>query len=147
MNGRSILLVEDNPDDEALAVRALRRSRITNEIVVVRDGVEALDYLFGTGNYVGRDTTVQPTVILLDLKLPRMDGIEVLRHLRANESTRLLPVVILTTSEEEQDLLASYSLGCNSYVRKPVDFVQFSEAVQQLGMYWLLLNESPPSRS
>jgi CheY-like chemotaxis protein len=146
MNGRSILLVEDNPDDEALAIRALRRSRITNEIVVVRDGVEALDYLFGTGNYADRDTAIQPTVILLDLKLPRMDGIEVLRHLRANESTRLLPVVILTTSEEEQDLLASYSLGCNSYVRKPVDFVQFSEAVQQLGMYWLLLNESPPSR-
>jgi len=146
MNGRSILLVEDNPDDEALAIRALRRSHITNEIVVVHDGVEALDYLFGTGIYAGRDTTVQPTVILLDLKLPRLDGIEVLRRVRADERTRLLPIVVLTTSEEEQDLLDSYSLGCNSYVRKPVDFVQFAEAVQQLGMYWLLLNEPPPSR-
>ncbi len=146
MNGRSILLVEDNPDDEALAIRALRRSRITNEIVVVHDGVEALDYLFGTGMYAGRDTTIQPTVILLDLKLPRLDGIEVLRQVRADERTRLLPIVVLTTSEEEQDLLDSYSLGCNSYVRKPVDFVQFAEAVQQLGMYWLLLNEPPPHR-
>ncbi|WP_254721772.1 response regulator [Kovacikia minuta] len=146
MNGRSILLVEDNPDDEALAIRALQRSHITNEIVVVHDGVEALDYLFGTGAYADRDMTIQPTVILLDLKLPRLDGIEVLRRLRSNESTKLLPVVILTTSEEEQDLLNSYSLGCNSYVRKPVDFVQFSQAVQQLGMYWLLLNEPPPHR-
>ncbi|MGA7936472.1 MAG: response regulator [Kovacikia sp.] len=145
MNARSILLVEDNPDDEALAIRALRRSHITNEIVVAHDGVEALDYLFGRGIHAGRDTTVQPTVILLDLKLPRMDGIEVMRHLRANEITRLLPIVILTTSEEEQDVLNSYSLGCNSYIRKPVDFIQFSEAVQQLGMYWLLLNEPPPT--
>jgi CheY-like chemotaxis protein len=143
---RSILLVEDNPDDEALAIRALRRSRITNEIVVVHDGVEALDYLFGRGAYAERNLNNQPAVILLDLKLPRMDGIEVLRELRAHESTRLLPIVILTTSEEEQDVLNSYSLGCNSYVRKPIDFLQFSQAVQQLGMYWLLLNEAPPSR-
>ncbi|MCL6435306.1 MAG: response regulator [Leptolyngbyaceae cyanobacterium HOT.MB2.61] len=143
---RSILLVEDNPDDEALAIRALRRSRITNEIVVVHDGVEALDYLFGRGDYAGRNLNNQPAVILLDLKLPRMDGIEVLRELRAHESTRLLPIVILTTSEEEQDVLNSYSLGCNSYVRKPIDFLQFSQAVQQLGMYWLLLNEAPSSR-
>ncbi|WP_421655454.1 response regulator [Leptothermofonsia sp. ETS-13] len=142
---RSILLVEDNPDDEVLAIRALRRSRITNEIVVVHDGVEALDYLFGRGAYAGRDLSNQPAVILLDLKLPRMDGIEVLRELRAHESTRLLPIVILTTSEEEQDVINSYSLGCNSYVRKPIDFLQFSQAVQQLGMYWLLLNEAPPS--
>ncbi|QZZ22980.1 response regulator [Leptothermofonsia sichuanensis E412] len=146
VSGRSILLVEDNPDDEALAIRALQRSRITNEIVVVHDGVEALDYLLGQGTYAGRDTSVQPAVILLDLKLPRMDGIEVLRQLRSHETTRLLPVVVLTTSEEEQDVLNSYSLGCNSYIRKPVDFIQFSQAVQQLGMYWLLLNEPPPSR-
>lgn len=146
MNGKAILLVEDNPDDEALAIRALQRSRITNEIVVAHDGVEALDYLFGTGAYADRDISVQPAVILLDLKLPRIDGIEVLRQLRANERTRLVPVVVLTTSAEEQDLLNSYSLGCNSYVRKPVDFVQFAQAVQQLGMYWLLLNEPPPQR-
>lgn len=142
---RSILLVEDNPDDEALAIRALQRSRITNEIVVVHDGVEALDYLWGQGTYAERNTSIQPAVILLDLKLPRMDGIEVLRQLRSHEITRLLPVVVLTTSEEEQDLLNSYMLGCNSYIRKPVDFIQFSQAVQQLGMYWLLLNEPPPS--
>jgi CheY-like chemotaxis protein len=146
INGRSILLVEDNPDDEALAIRALQRSRITNEIVVAHDGVEALDYLFGRGTYAGRDISLQPAVILLDLKLPRVDGIEVLRQLRSHENTRLLPVVVLTTSEEEQDLLNSYSLGCNSYIRKPVDFIQFSQAVQQLGMYWLLLNEPPPTR-
>ena len=139
-----ILLVEDNPDDEALAIRALKRNHIRNEIVVAHDGVEALDYLFGTGIYAGRDLCVKPTVILLDLKLPRIDGIEVLRRLREDESTKLLPVVILTTSREEQDLLNSYSLRCNSYIRKPVDFLQFSEAVRQLGMYWLLMNEPPP---
>ena len=139
-----ILLVEDNPDDEALAIRALKRTHIRNEIVVAHDGVEALDYLFGTGIYAGRDLCVKPTVILLDLKLPRIDGIEVLRRLREDESTKLLPVVILTTSREEQDLLNSYSLRCNSYIRKPVDFLQFSEAVRQLGMYWLLMNEPPP---
>lgn len=138
-----ILLVEDNPDDEALAIRALRRNHISNEIVVARDGVEALDFLFGTGIHTGRDISIKPTVILLDLKLPRIDGLEVLRRLRADKRTSLLPVVILTTSSEEQDLLKSYSLGCNSYIRKPVDFIQFTEAVRQLGMYWLLMNEVP----
>ena len=146
MNIKTILLVEDNPDDEALTIRALKRSRIVNDVVVAHDGVEALDYLFGTGQYEGRDLTLQPTVILLDLKLPRIDGIEVLRRIRADSRTALLPVVVLTTSSEEQDLIDSYSLGCNSYVRKPIDFVQFSEAVQQLGMYWLLMNEAPPIR-
>ena len=139
-----ILLVEDNPDDEALAIRALKRNHISNEIVVAHDGVEALDYLFGTGVYAGRDIRVKPTVILLDLKLPRVDGIEVLRRLREDERTSLVPVVVLTTSNEEQDLLDSYSQGCNSYIRKPVDFIQFSEAIRQLGMYWLLMNEPPP---
>lgn len=143
-SSKTILLVEDNPDDEALAIRALKRHHISNEIVVAHDGVEALDYLFGTGPYVGRDISAKPTVILLDLKLPRVDGLEVLRRLREDERTRLLPVVILTTSREEQDMLSSYSLGCNSYIRKPVDFVQFSEAIRQLGMYWLLMNEPPP---
>ncbi len=141
---KSILLVEDNPDDEALAIRALKRHHISNEIVVARDGVEALDYLFARGKYIDRDTNIKPTVVLLDLKLPRVDGLEVLRQLRANDRTRLLPVVVLTTSSEEQDMLSSYSLGCNSYIRKPVDFVQFSEAIRQLGMYWLLINEAPP---
>lgn len=139
-----ILLVEDNPDDEALAIRALKRHHISNEVVVARDGVEALEYLFGTGMYAGRDISIKPTVILLDLKLPRVDGLEVLRRLRGDERTKLLPVVVLTTSNEEQDMLSSYSLGCNSYIRKPVDFVQFSEAIRQLGMYWLLMNEPPP---
>ncbi len=141
---KTILLVEDNPDDEALAIRALKRNHISNEIVVAHDGVEALDYLFGRGIYVGRNVNLQPAVVLLDLKLPRVDGLEVLRELRENERTRLLPVVVLTTSSEEQDMLNSYSLGCNSYVRKPVDFIQFSEAIRQLGMYWLLMNELPP---
>jgi CheY-like chemotaxis protein len=139
-----ILLVEDNPDDEALAIRALKRNHISNEIVVAHDGVEALDYLFGTGIYAGRDIRTKPTVILLDLKLPRIDGIEVLRSLRGDDRTKLVPVVILTTSSEEQDMLDSYSLGCNSYIRKPVDFIQFSDAIRQLGMYWLLMNEAPP---
>jgi CheY-like chemotaxis protein len=139
-----ILLVEDNPDDEALAIRALKRHHIGNEIVVARDGVEALDYLFGMGIHADRDVTNQPSVILLDLKLPRVDGLEVLRRLRDDVRTRFLPVVILTTSSEEQDVINSYSLGCNSYICKPVDFVQFSEAIRQLGMYWLLMNESPP---
>lgn len=143
-NNKTILLVEDNPDDEVLAIRALKRNHISNEIVVAHDGVEALDYLFGTGVYAGRDISVKPTVILLDLKLPRIDGIEVLRCLREDERTKLLPVVVLTTSSEEQDMLNSYSLGCNSYIRKPVDFIEFTEAVRQLGMYWLLMNEPPP---
>jgi CheY-like chemotaxis protein len=148
MNGNSndkvILLVEDNPDDEALAIRALKRHHIGNEIVVAHDGVEALDYLFGTGMYAKRDVNSKPAVVLLDLKLPRVDGLEVLRRLREDERTKLLPVVVLTTSSEEQDLLDSYSLGCNSYIRKPVDFLQFSEAIRQLGMYWLLMNQPPP---
>ena len=143
-SAKTILLVEDNPDDEALAIRALKRHHISNEVIVARDGVEALEYLFGTGMYAGRDISIKPTVILLDLKLPRVDGLEVLRRLRGDERTKLLPVVVLTTSNEEQDLLDSYSLGCNSYIRKPVDFLQFSEAIRQLGMYWLLMNEPPP---
>jgi CheY-like chemotaxis protein len=144
-NHKIILLVEDNPDDEALAIRALKRHHIGNEIVIAHDGVEALDYVFGTGAYEGRDTSNKPSVVLLDLKLPRVDGLEVLRRLRADERTKLLPVVVLTTSSEEKDLISSYSLGCNSYIRKPVDFVQFSEAIRQLGMYWLLMNETPPA--
>jgi CheY-like chemotaxis protein len=139
-----ILLVEDNPDDEALAIRALKRHHVGNEIVVAHDGVEALDYLFGTGIYADRDISIKPSVVLLDLKLPRIDGLEVLRRLRQDERTKLLPVVILTTSSEERDLLDSYSLGCNSYICKPVDFLQFSEAIRQLGMYWLLMNQTPP---
>ncbi len=141
---KTILLVEDNPDDEALAIRALKRHHISNEIIVARDGVEALDYMFGTGIFAGRDISLKPTVILLDLKLPRIDGIEVLRRLREDERSKLVPVVVLTTSSEEQDMLNSYSLGCNSYIRKPVDFIQFSDAIRQLGMYWLLMNEPPP---
>jgi CheY-like chemotaxis protein len=146
MNGSNkiILLVEDNPDDEALALRALKRHHIGNEVVVAHDGVEALDYLFGTGLYLGREVAIKPAVVLLDLKLPRVDGLEVLRRIREDERTKLLPVVVLTTSSEEQDMLDSYSFGCNSYIRKPVDFVQFSEAIRQLGMYWLLMNEPPP---
>ncbi|ACC82066.1 MULTISPECIES: response regulator [Nostoc] len=139
-----ILLVEDNPDDEALTLRALKKNNIMNEVVVARDGVQALDYLFGKGVYADRDMSVMPNLILLDLKLPKMDGLEVLRHLRADERTKILPVVILTSSKEEQDLINGYSLGANSYVRKPVDFSQFSEAVRQLGLYWFVLNESPP---
>ncbi len=139
-----ILLVEDNRDDEALTLRALKKNNIKNEVVVAHDGVEALDYLFGTGAYAGRDLTDMPHVILLDLKLPRVDGLEVLRRLRADERTRLLPVVILTSSNEDQDRINGYGLGANSYVRKPVDFAQFIEAVRQLGLYWLILNEPPP---
>ena len=144
MGKKVILLVEDNPDDELLAIRALKKNNIMNEVVVARDGVEALDYLFGTGIYAGRDMSVMPQVILLDLKLPKIDGLEVLRRLRDDERTKLLPVVILTSSKEELDLTTSYSLGANSYIRKPVDFVQFTEAIKQLGLYWLVLNESPP---
>jgi two-component system response regulator len=139
-----ILLVEDNPDDEALTLRALRRANVKNDVVVARDGVEALEYLFGTGAYAGRDPRVLPQVVLLDLKLPKVDGLEVLRQVRQDERTRLLPVVILTSSNEEEDRVAGYSLGANSYVRKPVDFGHFAEAVRQLGLYWLLLNQGPP---
>lgn len=144
MLNKIIMLLEDNPDDEALTRRALRKNNIQNEVVVARDGVEALDYLFGTGVYAGRDTRIKPLVILLDLKLPKIDGLEVLRRLRNDERTRFIPVVVLTSSKEEPDLINSYSFGCNSYIRKPVDFVQFVEAVRQLGLYWLVLNEVPP---
>ena len=143
MEERVILLVEDNPDDEALTLRALKKNNITNKIVVARDGVEALDYLFGTGMYAGRDTGSQPELILLDLKLPKVDGFEVLTKLRADERTKLLPVVILTSSKEQHDVLNGYGLGANSYVRKPVDFQAFVDAVLQLGLYWLVLNERP----
>jgi two-component system response regulator len=141
-----ILLVEDNPDDEMLTLRALQKNNIKNEVVVARDGVEALDYLFGTGKYSQRDPNQAPHVILLDLKLPKLDGLEVLRRLRADTRTKLLPVVILTSSNEDQDRLMGYDLGANSYVRKPVDFNQFIDAVRQLGLYWLILNERPPAR-
>jgi len=146
MKDKIILLVEDNPDDEELAVRALKKSNIANELVIVRDGQEALDYLFGEASYAGRDTSKMPAVILLDLKLPKLDGLGVLRRLRADERTKLLPVVILTSSNEEKDRITGYGLGANSYVRKPVDFNQFGEATRQLGLYWLLLNEPPPIR-
>jgi CheY-like chemotaxis protein len=141
MTDKVILLVEDNPDDEALTLRAFRKSNIRNEVLVARDGVEALDFLFGTGLHTGRGAVV-PQVVLLDLKLPRLDGIEVLRRIRGDERTRLLPVVILTSSKEERDLIDSYSLGANSYVRKPVDFEQFLDAARSLGLYWLVLNET-----
>jgi CheY-like chemotaxis protein len=141
-----ILLVEDNPDDELLTLRALKQNHIQNEVLVAHDGVEALDFLFGTGQHAGRDASLLPQVILLDLKLPRLDGLEVLRRVRAHERTRLLPVVILTSSNEEEDRVSGYGLGANSYVRKPVDFGQFAEAVRQLGLYWLLLNEPAPTR-
>ena len=140
-----ILLVEDNPDDEALTIRAFAKHKIHNEIVVVRDGAEALDFLFGTGVHAGRDLSVMPHVVLLDLKLPKIDGLEVLRRIRADDRTRLMPVVILTSSNEERDLIEGYSLGANSYVRKPVDFAQFVEAVRQLGLYWLVLNSRAPN--
>lgn len=140
-----ILLVEDNFDDEELMLRVLRKHNIANEVIVARDGVEALDFLFGTGPHAGRDLRQQPQVVLLDLKLPKVDGLEVLRRLRAKPQTRCLPVVILTSSREEQDRVQGYALGANSYVCKPVDFNQFTEAVRQLGTYWLLLNEPPPA--
>ena len=142
MKEKVILVVEDNPRDEALTLRALKKSNVVNDVVVVRDGVEALDYLFGTGTHEGRDTSVLPQMVLLDLKLPKVDGLEVLQRIRADASTKLLPVVILTSSKEEQDLAQSYTLGANSYMRKPVDFAQFSEAIRHLGLYWLVLNES-----
>jgi two-component system, response regulator len=143
---RTILLVEDNADDEELTVRALKKNNVKNELVVARDGVEALDFLFGTGIYAGRDTSILPGLVLLDLKLPRIDGLGVLRRIRADERTRLMPVTVLTSSKEEQDIIRSYDLGANSYIRKPVDFNQFTEAVRQLGMYWLMLNEVAPLR-
>ncbi|MBI3897380.1 MAG: response regulator [Gammaproteobacteria bacterium] len=145
MAEKAILLVEDNPDDEALTLRAFRTNNISNEVIVARNGVEALDYLFGTGAYAGRDPRQLPAVVLLDLKLPKIDGLEVLRQVRGDERTKLLPVVILTSSKEEQDVISSYRLGCNSYVRKPVNFDEFVQAARQLGLYWLLLNERPPA--
>jgi len=147
MQDRIILLVEDNPDDEELTRMALEKNNITNKIVVAHDGVEAIDFLFGTGSHAGRDVTHLPDLILLDLKLPRVDGFEVLRRIRADARTSLLPVVILTSSKEEQDKVSGYKLGANSYVRKPVDFNQFTEAVRQLGLYWLVLNETLTGRN
>lgn len=145
MTNKTILLVEDNLDDEALTLRALRKNNIANDVVVARDGAEALDYLFAAGIYADRDVGEQPSMLLLDLKLPKIDGLEVLRRLRHDERTRLIPVVILTSSREEQDLVNGYRLGANSYIRKPVDFSQFVEAVRHLGLYWLVLNEAPPT--
>jgi two-component system, response regulator len=144
MEDKMILIVEDNPDDEALTIRALRKNHIGNRLVVVRDGAEALDFLFCTGAYANRDPHDLPQTILLDLKLPKVDGLEVLKRIRADERTNLLPVVILTSSKEERDIVQSYRNGANSYVRKPVDFNEFLEAARQLGLYWLVLNEAPP---
>jgi CheY-like chemotaxis protein len=139
-----ILLVEDNPDDVTLTERALKKSHILNKLIVAKDGAEALDYIFGTGNYSGRDTGIMPEVILLDLKIPKIDGLEVLKRIRSDKRTNILPVVILTSSKEENDLITGYTLGANSYIRKPVNFNQFVEAIRQLGLYWLVLNEAPP---
>ena len=142
-----ILLVEDNPDDETLTLRAFKRSHVMNPIAVARDGIEALDFLFARGEHSDRVGAPLPTLVILDLKLPKLDGLGVLKSIRADERTRLLPVVILTSSKEEQDLIMGYSLGANSYVRKPVDFSEFLEAVTVLGIYWLMMNEAPPERT
>lgn len=144
MKDKIILLVEDNQNDEELTLRALKKSQIMNRVIVVRDGAEALDYLFARGTHAGRPSSEIPQVILLDLKLPKIDGLEVLRSIRADDRTKLLPVVVLTSSLEDQDLIKSYGLGANSYVRKPVDFVQFVDAVKQLGLYWLVINQPAP---
>lgn len=144
MKEKTVLLVEDNPDDEELTLRALKLANLVNAPVVARDGREALDYLFGEGVHAGRDVREQPAVVLLDLKLPRMSGFDVLQRMRADPATRLIPVVVLTSSSEEEDMLRSYASGANSYVRKPVEFAAFARAVAQLGMYWVLLNEPPP---
>jgi len=144
MTEQVILLVEDNPKDEALTLRALKRNGIANEVAVARDGAEALDYLFGTGTHSDRNSSELPTVVLLDLKLPKIDGLEVLKQIRGNERTKLLPVVILTSSNEEEDRFKGYTYGANSYVRKPVEFNEFAEAVRQMGLYWLILNEPAP---
>ena len=143
MSDKAILLVEDNPDEELLTLDALEANRVGNKVIVARNGVEAIDYLFGEGAYAGRDVMDLPAVVLLDLKLPKIDGLEVLRRIRADERIRLLPVVILTSSNEEKDRIKGYSLGANSYVRKPVDFDEFIKAAGQLGLYWLLLNQPP----
>ncbi len=142
MKSKLILLVEDNPDDVKLTLKAFERSRLANQVEVAWDGVEAIDFLFGTGRHAGRDLSIMPEVVLLDLKMPRMDGLEVLRRIRSDERTKLLPVVVLTSSLEDRDRVESYRLGTNSYVRKPVDFHQFVEAVLQLGLYWMVLNET-----
>lgn len=144
MNEKVILLVEDNPDDVDLTLRALKKNNIMNEVAVAHDGAEALEYLFGIGKYAGRNMNIMPEVVLLDLKLPKVDGLEVLQRIRADERTQLLPVVILTSSKEERDVINGYKLGANSYIRKPVDWNQFMEAVRQLGLYWLVLNVPPP---
>lgn len=144
MKNKIVLLVEDNRDDEELTMRALRKANIANEVIVTRDGQEAIEFLFGQGRYEGRDLTYMPTVILLDLKLPKLNGIDVLKRLRADPSTKFIPVVILTSSSEDEDMLQSYESGANSYVRKPVEFSAFANAVSQLGVYWMLLNESAP---
>lgn len=143
MEGKLILLVEDNPDEEALTLRALDRSGIDSQVVVARDGAEALDFLFGTGAYAGRDTAIMPTVTFLDLRLPKIDGLEVLQRMRADERTKLLPVVTLSSSDEKHDIITSYEYNVNSYIRKPVSFTEFTEAVRQLGQYWMELNVSP----
>lgn len=142
-NDRTILLVEDNPDDELLTLLAFKENEIGNEVIITRDGAEALDFLFGKGKFEGRNTSILPQVVLLDLKLPKVDGLEVLKQIRQNDQTKLLPVVVLTSSKEETDIVKSYESGANSYIQKPVDFEQFSEAIKQLGLYWLLLNELP----
>ena len=144
MSDRIILLIEDNPDDEELTILALKECNIVNEVVVARDGPEALEYLYGTGKYKGRDPARLPQIILLDLKLPKLGGLEVLQRLRSDPLTQLIPVVVLTSSSEEEDILTSYRLGANSYVRKPVEFHRFVNAVRQLGLYWLLINEVAP---
>jgi two-component system, response regulator len=144
LKDKIILLVEDNPDDVQLTLRSLKKNNIHNEVVVASDGVEALDYLFGRNAYAGRDIKALPVVVLLDIKLPKIDGIEVLRQLRQDERTKFLPVVILTSSKEDVDLMNGYRFGANSYVRKPVDFIEFNEAIRSLGLYWLLWNETPP---
>jgi two-component system response regulator len=146
MTAQTILLVEDNAGDEALTLRALRKNNILNEVVVARDGAEAIDYLYATGAHAGRVGEL-PHIVLLDLNLPKIGGLDVLRKIRSEESTRLLPVIILTSSKEERDVISGYELGVNSYIVKPVDFTQFSEAVRQLGLYWLVLNQAPPKRA
>ena len=144
MKKQFLVLVEDRPDDVDLTLRALKKHNISNEVVVLHDGAEALDYFFATGQYTGRNLDEQPAVVLLDIKLPKVDGLEVLKRLRSNEKTKLIPVVILTSSKEQQDVINSYQWGCNSYVRKPINFEEFSEVVKNMGLYWLLLNEPSP---